>query len=94
MKKKAKVYYIVMLILLMAELIMLPLGIILFYWFMLVPIYGFSYLHLIPLGVEVVILAFLGWLMIGTDILKLFTILLEEKLKEMEKDNGQEDCKK
>lgn len=87
MKKKVKVYYILTLILLIAVLIISPLSVILFYWFVVVPKFGFSYLHLIPLGVEVVILAFLVWLMIGTDILKLFTILLEEKIKEMEKDN-------
>ena len=84
MKKTDKVFYIISLILMIAGLIMFPLGLILFYCFFLVPIYGFSYFHLIPLVFNVVVFAFLGWGMIGSDILKILTILLEEKLKEME----------
>jgi hypothetical protein len=70
---------------------MFPLAVILGYFFVLIPQFGFSYFSLMLMVGETVIFAFLGWSLTGQDILKNFTLLLNDKIKEMEKDDGRED---
>lgn len=91
MTKKSKMFHIITLIILILEFIMLPLSVLLFYWFIFVPVFGFSYGAFIPIIFVSIVYAYLGWDLVKKPILKIFILLLSEKIKEMEKDDGRED---
>lgn len=91
MTKKSKMVHIIALIILILEFIMFPLSILLFYWFIFVPAFGFSYGTSIPIFFVSIVYAYLGLDLVKKPILKIFTLLLSEKIKEMEKDDGRED---
>ena len=91
MTKKDKILCIITLILLIVVLIIFPLSVILFYFFVIIPEIGFSYFRLISIVLLSLVVALLSWHMTGKEILQIFTLLLSEKIKEMEKDDGREE---
>lgn len=91
MTKKDKAFHITMLIIMILELIFIPFSIMLFYWFILVPEFGFSYWSLIPMVWAVATITLFAFGQLKQRILRNFKILLKDKIKEMEKDDGRED---